>query len=197
MAPSRANATTITYYLTQDACTGNLWTVRFGTIVLDDALAGEPAEHRSTSFSDLDGRRNVRWDRRRPGSFVQHCRRPAISITDITSGFALGPAPATASAFGTFDYSITCVLCQGGNAGNPDLTAHVRRHAHRHHIVEFRCQRRRLLLRVRHRWLEREHGERCRDRRSHASARAGLASAARFRFGVPVSQMRRQARPSR
>ena len=38
---------------------------------------------------------------------------------DITTGFEIGPSPATASAFGSFMYSITCTLCQGGKAANP------------------------------------------------------------------------------
>jgi hypothetical protein len=43
---------------------------------------------------------------------------PAISITNLTSGFSVGPAPASASTFGEFDYSIDCSGC-GNGASNP------------------------------------------------------------------------------
>jgi len=43
---------------------------------------------------------------------------PAITITGLTSGFSVGPAPATASTFGTFDYSIHCSGC-GNGASSP------------------------------------------------------------------------------
>ncbi len=42
-----------------------------------------------------------------------------ITIGNITAGFGVGPAPDTASAFGTFLESVTCTLCQGGHADNP------------------------------------------------------------------------------
>jgi hypothetical protein len=48
-----------------------------------------------------------------------------ISITNITSGFSTGPAPDTASAFGSFDFSVKCnspVPCQGGNGSTGPLS---------------------------------------------------------------------------
>ena len=39
---------------------------------------------------------------------------PAITISGLSAGFSVGPAPATASTFGTFDYSITCSGCGPG-----------------------------------------------------------------------------------
>jgi PEP-CTERM motif len=42
-----------------------------------------------------------------------------ITIGAITAGFAVGPAPDSASAFGPFLESVTCTVCVGGNAGNP------------------------------------------------------------------------------
>lgn len=41
---------------------------------------------------------------------------PAITITGISSGFSIGPAPDTASTFGSFDYSITCSGCGPGGS---------------------------------------------------------------------------------
>jgi hypothetical protein len=43
---------------------------------------------------------------------------PAITITLLTSGFSVGPAPASASVFGAFDYSIDCSGC-GNGASSP------------------------------------------------------------------------------
>ncbi len=117
MAPSYASATTITYYLTEDACTGGCGTGPYGTIVLDDALAGEPAD-------TIDILVTLKAGELFAGSGAGDALEfniagnPAISISDITSGFAIGPAPDSASAFGTFMYSVTCVLCQGGQASN-------------------------------------------------------------------------------
>ena len=45
---------------------------------------------------------------------------PTISITNLTTGFQVGPAPASPSGFGTFDYSITCPACgPGGSHAKP------------------------------------------------------------------------------
>jgi hypothetical protein len=43
----------------------------------------------------------------------------AIVIDNLTSGFTIGPAPRMASTFGSFDYSVHCDACTGGNPGNP------------------------------------------------------------------------------
>lgn len=42
----------------------------------------------------------------------------AITISGLSAGFSVGPAPATASTFGTFNYSIMCSGC-GNGASNP------------------------------------------------------------------------------
>ena len=51
---------------------------------------------------------------------------PAITLANFTSGFAAGPAPDSASPFGSFMYSVTCwshnnaaaTGCQGGGTSN-------------------------------------------------------------------------------
>jgi len=43
---------------------------------------------------------------------------PNITITGLTNGFGVGPAPTTASTFGTFNYSISCSGC-GTGASSP------------------------------------------------------------------------------
>jgi len=117
MVPSHAKATTITYYLTEDACTGTCGTGPFGTIVLDDALAGEPPDTVDILLTLNDGERFAGTGAGQALSF-NIVGNPAISITDITSGFDIGPAPSSASAFGSFMYSVTCLLCQGGKDSN-------------------------------------------------------------------------------
>jgi len=42
-----------------------------------------------------------------------------VTLGAITPGFAVGPAPDSASTFGIFLLSITCTVCQGGKASNP------------------------------------------------------------------------------
>ena len=117
MVPSQAKATTITYYLTEDGCTGTCGTGPFGTIVLDDALAGEPPNTVDVLLTLNDGERFAGTGAGQALSF-NIAGNPVISITDITEGFEIGPAPASASTFGSFMYSVTCFLCQGGNANN-------------------------------------------------------------------------------
>ncbi len=41
---------------------------------------------------------------------------PAISISNLSSGFSVGPAPDTASPFGSFMYSVTCSGCGNGTS---------------------------------------------------------------------------------
>jgi hypothetical protein len=45
---------------------------------------------------------------------------PAITISNLTSGFSAGPAPASNPPFGTFNYSVDCTGCgPGGSSPNP------------------------------------------------------------------------------
>lgn len=39
-----------------------------------------------------------------------------VSITGITAGFGVGPAPTTASPFGAFGYSVSCTTCGPGTS---------------------------------------------------------------------------------
>jgi len=41
---------------------------------------------------------------------------PAITISNLSSGFTVGPAPDTASPFGSFMYSVTCSGCGNGTS---------------------------------------------------------------------------------
>jgi hypothetical protein len=115
---SAASATTLTFTLDQDACSGTCGSAPYGTIVLNDALAGEPANTVDILLTLTAGERFAGTG---AGDALEFniAGHPAISITDITSGFAIGPSPDSASAFGSFGYSVTCSTCQGGQAGNP------------------------------------------------------------------------------
>jgi PEP-CTERM motif-containing protein len=111
-AHADAIGTTATYSLTFDACTGTCGTGPFGTIKLVQTATGvvtvtetiNPNEFIKSGAGDaLEF--NLTGD-------------PAITIGAITSGFGLGPAPDSASAFGSFDYSVTCSGC-GSGASSP------------------------------------------------------------------------------
>jgi hypothetical protein len=104
------------FSLNQDGCTGGCGSgsTVFGTV---DVAQGVDANHV-----------NVTVTLNSPSQFVNTgagealefniAGHPAITITGLTSGFSLGPAPATASTFGDFDYSIHCSGC-GNGASSP------------------------------------------------------------------------------
>ena len=111
------SAQAIPFSLNQDGCTGGCGSgsTVFGTV---DVIQGVDASHV-----------NVTVTLNSPGMFVKTgagealafniTGDPAITITGLTSGFSVGPAPATASTFGSFDYSIHCSGC--GNGGSSPL----------------------------------------------------------------------------
>lgn len=109
-----APAATITYTLTQDGCTGTCGTSPFGTITLTDTGVG------STTVTVTETlKAGERFAGTGAGDALEFNVDKAITISNISAGFAVGPAPDTASTFGTFLYSISCTSCSGGNAGNP------------------------------------------------------------------------------
>jgi len=111
------SAQAIPFSLNQDGCTGGCGSgsTVFGTV---DVTQGVDASHV-----------NVTVTLNSPSMFVKTGAGealefningdPAITITGLTSGFSVGPAPATASTFGSFDYSIHCSDC--GNGGSSPL----------------------------------------------------------------------------
>jgi len=110
------SAHAITFSLNQDGCTGGCGSgsTVFGTV---GVVQGIDANHV-----------NITVTLNSPSQFVKTgagealefniLNDPAITITGLTSGFSVGPAPATASVFGTFDYSIHCSGC-GNGASSP------------------------------------------------------------------------------
>ena len=107
----QAKASTI--LLTQDACTGTCGTGPFGTIVLTQTTATLV-----TVTLTLTGAQYFVGTG--AGEALEfNIAGLAPTIANITTGFGIGPAPATASAFGSFLESVTCTACTGGNPGNP------------------------------------------------------------------------------
>lgn len=114
IAPSAAKASTI-FTLTADACSGTCGTGPFGTISLTAFGSGTSA----TVGVTLTLAANERFAGTGAGDALEFNVAGPITITNITSGFGVGPAPDTASALGSFLESVTCTTCVGGNASNP------------------------------------------------------------------------------
>jgi hypothetical protein len=92
------------FTLTADACTGTCGTAPFGTINLVQTTPTLVTVTETLAATER---------------FAGTGAGQALEFNLLTSGFALGPAPATASAFGSFLESITCTTCQGGKDSNP------------------------------------------------------------------------------
>jgi hypothetical protein len=110
-----AHADTLTYTLTQNGCSNSCGAGPFGTIVLSQTTVGTVNVTETLASG-------VRYAGTGAGDALEFNVTGVsggVSITGITSGFAVGPAPDTASTFGTFLYSVTCSTCQGGQVGNP------------------------------------------------------------------------------
>ena len=102
----------VIYTLNQDACTGTCGTGPFGTITLDQINATTVQVTEMLVASE-------RFAGTGAGEALEFNIAGAVTISNLTAGFAVGPAPASASAFGSFLKSISCTACQGGQAGNP------------------------------------------------------------------------------
>jgi hypothetical protein len=113
IAHADAIGTTETFTLNQDACSGTCGTSPFGTVKLVQTSTGLV----TVTVSLLNGDEFIKSG---AGDALEFnlSGDPAITIGSITSGFSVGPAPDTASAFGSFDYSVTCSGC-GNGASSP------------------------------------------------------------------------------
>jgi hypothetical protein len=100
------------FTLTADACTGTCGTAPFGTINLAQTTPTLVTVTETLAATE-------RFAGTGAGQALEFNVVGPITINLLTSGFALGPAPATASAFGSFLESITCTTCQGGKDSNP------------------------------------------------------------------------------
>lgn len=108
-----AHADTI-FTLTQDGCSGTCGTAPFGTI----DLAQTTSSLVTVTLTLASGERFAGTGAGQALEF-NLTNDPAITIGNITTDFGVGPAPATASFAGSFDYSVSCTSCQGGKTTNP------------------------------------------------------------------------------
>jgi hypothetical protein len=106
-----AHADTI-FTLNQDACTGTCGTAPFGTIDLVQTTSTLVTVTETLAS-------NERFAGTGAGDALEFNVTGPVTINVLTSGFAIGPSPDTASAFGSFLHSVTCTICQGGKSENP------------------------------------------------------------------------------
>ena len=99
------------YTLTEDGCTGGCGPAPYGTVTLKQ---GTNQVLVSVALSP-----NENFAGTGAGDALEFNVAGAPAIQSITAGFAVGPAPDTASTFGTFKESVTCNTCKGatGPAG--------------------------------------------------------------------------------
>ena len=117
-ASSSASADTI-FTLTQQACTGGCGAGPFGTVTLSQSGSNVNV------LLVLNSANNERFAGTGAGESLAFNVQGATAadITNISSDFHLGPHPASASAFGSFLFSIACndpAACHGGQNGNTD-----------------------------------------------------------------------------
>jgi hypothetical protein len=112
--PAARAATVFTFNM--DACSGTCGAAPFGTISLTQTGAGGAGTF--VTVTEMLAA-NERFAGTGAGDALEFNVAGPITIGNITPGFGVGPAPDTASAFGTFLESIACTACQGGNANNP------------------------------------------------------------------------------
>ncbi|WP_035348679.1 PEP-CTERM sorting domain-containing protein [Edaphobacter aggregans] len=113
LASSSASADTI-FTLTQNGCSGGCGAGPFGTITLSQTGANVNVTLALASAN------NERFAGTGAGDALEFNVLNAVTgdITNISSGFALGPSPDSASTFGSFLFSVECTTCQGGQSGN-------------------------------------------------------------------------------
>ena len=103
----------IVFTLTHDGCTGGCGASPFGSITLEQTTATLVTVTEVLFDSSLFAGTGA-------GDALEfNVIGGPVTLGNISSGFAVGPAPDSASTFGIFLQSITCTVCQGGNASNP------------------------------------------------------------------------------
>jgi hypothetical protein len=102
----------VLFTLDQDACTGTCGTAPFGTILLVQTTSTLVTVTETLAANEFFAGTGA-------GDALEFNVTGSITIGNITSGFGIGPAPDSASAFGAFLESVTCTACNGGNVGNP------------------------------------------------------------------------------
>ncbi|MCU1340097.1 MAG: sorting protein [Bryobacterales bacterium] len=115
LAPAATAATV--FQLTQDGCTGSggCGTAPFGNISLDQTTP-------TLVTVTLTLKSGENFAGTGAGDALEFNVVGPVTIGSITSGFGVGPAPDTASTFGTFLHSVTCTSCQGGTGPTGPLS---------------------------------------------------------------------------
>lgn len=115
LTASRADATSIVYYLNQSA-TGPVGVG--GTVTLDDTISGANTVNVLVQLTDGYG-----FVKTGAGDALAFnvLGDPSITITNITGGFDIGPTAENESPFGTFNYSVSCTTGCGKGGSNPNL----------------------------------------------------------------------------
>ena len=119
LSVSLAQASTITYTLDINGCSGGggCGAPPYGTVLLDDGGNSGTVTVTLTLASGIVFAGTGAGDAIEFNLPDPHASGLVITPLD-TVHFELGPAPDTASTFGTFTNSISCKTCQGGQAGN-------------------------------------------------------------------------------
>ena len=112
--PTAGASTVFTFNM--DACSGSCGASPFGTVSLVQTGGGGAGTF--VTVTEMLAA-NERFAGTGAGDALEFNVAGPITIGNITAGFGVGPAPDTASAFGTFLESVSCTACQGGNANNP------------------------------------------------------------------------------
>jgi hypothetical protein len=109
-----ARASSITYTLTQDGCSGGCGTAPFGTITLtDDTTLANTVDVSETLIS---GDKLLTTGNHNALTFDTDVT--PITVTDLTSGYSFKDSASNNPPFGSFDFGITCSGC-GPGASNP------------------------------------------------------------------------------
>jgi len=111
-AKADAIGTTATFSLAIDGCTGTCGTSPFGTIKLVQTTSSLV----TVTVSLLNGDEFIKTGAGDALEFNLSGDPTPITIANLTTGFSVGPAPDTASTFGSFDYSVTCSGCGPGGS---------------------------------------------------------------------------------
>ena len=110
-----STAHAIPFNLDQDGCTGGCGTgsTVFGTV---NVVQGIDANHVNITVT-LNPTSGFIATGAGESLEFNITGNPAITITNLTAGFVVGPAPASASTFGSFNYSVDCGGAQPGHCG--------------------------------------------------------------------------------
>jgi hypothetical protein len=115
LTASRADATSIVYYLNQSA-TGP--TGIGGSVTLDDTISGSNTVNVLVQLTSGYGFVKTGAGDALAFNIVGD---PSITIANITGGFDIGPTMENESPFGTFNYSVSCTTGCGKGGSDPNL----------------------------------------------------------------------------